>query len=33
MGSELSVPNFVGGQLESETAVGQILGNNLGHFG
>jgi hypothetical protein len=33
MGSESSVPNLFGGQPESETAVGQILGNNLGRFG
>jgi hypothetical protein len=33
MGSESSVPNLFGGQAGSETAVGQILGNNLGRFG
>jgi hypothetical protein len=33
MGSETSAPNLFGGQPKADTAVGQILGNNLGHYG
>jgi hypothetical protein len=32
MGSEASVPNLFGGQPESDTAVGQILGNKFRPF-
>jgi hypothetical protein len=32
MSSEASVPNLFGGQRGADTAVGWILGNNLGCF-
>jgi hypothetical protein len=32
IGSEASVPNLFGGKPGADTAVGQILGNNLGRF-
>jgi hypothetical protein len=32
MGSESAAPNLFGGQTESETAVGTILGRGLGRF-
>jgi hypothetical protein len=33
MGSETATPNLYGGQTESDTAVGNILGRGLGRFG
>jgi hypothetical protein len=33
MGSETSVPSLFGGQTGASTAVGKILGNNVGRFG